>query len=360
MRTIRYAIGLLCACALLLASTAPRTAAAAEAPPEEVLKAKGLTKSGQRYLLFDDAGLAEWLRMVRASETKVREAVKRRTNLERDIRALEVSADNLYATWKVEKQKLAGINKKADITYNKQVDRVNGLRSKILAQLDDIKKRTAALRAVGDPSDEHVTVTVNFGNAIDATIAKYKVLAADAEVRAAIDKINKAAPAPGARVALGPSERLVAELPEIAKLRERVNTDTINFDFDGGVPTVPVLLNGTVAIHAIVDSGAAAVTISDKLAKQLNLAPEPGGRKVHMVTADGTVTEVDVMILKSVRLGKFTVENVECLVQPPSDKETTTLLGGTFLRRFVYRMDLNAGQLKLSMVGDKDATDVKV
>jgi hypothetical protein len=41
-----------------------------------------------------------------------------------------------------------------------------------------------------------------------------------------------------------------------------------------------------------------------------------------------------------IRLGKFTVKDVECLVMPDNGREVTTLLGGTFLERFVYKMDL--------------------
>ena len=198
---------------------------------------------------------------------------------------------------------------------------------------------------------------MKFGAALDATMEQYKVLAADADVQAAIAQINKAS---GKKFALGPSDHLKAELPDIQKLRERVNSDTINFESIGGVPTVPILLNGTLSVHAIVDSGAAAVTISDGVAKQLGITPGPNDRITHMVTADGTVTEVHVMLIKSVRLGKFTIENVECIVQPPSGKETDTLLGGTFLRRFVYKMDLGAGQLKLSQIADKTVSDAPV
>jgi aspartyl protease family protein len=173
-------------------------------------------------------------------------------------------------------------------------------------------------------------------------------------VKTAVEKINQAS---SGKVSLGPSDRLTAELPAIRKLRDKVNSDTISFEINAGVPTVPITLNGGVQVHAVVDSGATWVTISDKLAKQLDLTPGPGDRKAHMMTADGTVSEVHVMVLKSIKLGKFTVEDVECIVVSSNGKQVHTLLGGSFLSRFVYQMNLGAGKLNLSQVVDKPTND---
>jgi clan AA aspartic protease (TIGR02281 family) len=323
-----------------------------DASGEAVLKAKGLSRVGSKYLLEADAGLADWLRQVRASEKKVRGAMHRRMAVERDISSMEATANSLYTEWLDQKQVLAEMNKGVVFSYNAQVDRVNALRAKILSLLDAIKGRVAALQVIGDPGDEYVAITMKFGSALDAAMEKYKALADDQQVRSALETINKAS---GAKFTLGPSDRLKTEWPDIQKLRDQVNTDTINFEFHGGVPTVPITLNGTVSVPAIVDSGAAALMISDKVAGQLGLVPGPKDHVIHMVTADGSINEVHMMMLKSVRLGKFTVQDVECLVQPSHGKEIDTLLGGTFLRRFVYRMDLSAGQLRLSQIIEKPA-----
>lgn len=351
---MKAAIGGFVPCRWLLLAVVLATLGAAAQTPNELLKSKGLTLLGERYLLPADAGLAEWLKQVRAAEHKVEDSAKRRSNLERDISAMEATANDLYADWVAEKQKLARISRNADGTYNMQVGVVNGLRAKILKVLDVIKQRQAVLQTIGDPSDDYVAITLKFGAAIDATTARYQALASDPEVKAAIDKLNAGR---GAKVALGPSERLKTELPAIAKLRERVNSETISFDTIGGVPTVPVTLNDHVTVHAVVDSGAASVSISAKVAKQIGLVPGPEDKVTHVVTADGSVVEVRQMIIKSIRLGRFTVENVECFVQPDNGREADTLLGGSFLRRFVYRMDLGARQLKLSQIADAAADE---
>jgi hypothetical protein len=70
-------------------------------------------------------------------------------------------------------------------------------------------------------------------------------------------------------------------------------------------------------------------------------------------TANGEVVEASVAVLKSIRLGQFVVENVECVVLPKSAKDAMGLLGGTFLRHFVYRMDLGVGILHMSQMSGR-------
>ena len=341
---------------IVMLVTALLTYADNDKSPAELLKSRDLIKVGQKYVLKEDAGIVDWLRQVRASEKKLNDTLKRRTNLEREIRTMEDAANALFSDWQTEKEKLSRISKNADTTYNIQVDKVNKLREQGLAQLEVIKKRVAALQEIGDPSDESVAIVLKFGSAMDATMDRYKSLAENAEIKNAIDQLNKDKTG-SAKVALGPSDRLNAELPEITKLREKVNTDTIHFDLVGNVPAVPITINGSTVVDAIVDSGASYISISEDLAKKLGIHPGANDRSVNIVTADGTTHKVPVVLLKSVRLGKFSVENVECVITPGNSKKVDTLLGGSFLRRFVYKMDLSARQLKLSQVVDNSVPE---
>jgi hypothetical protein len=75
-----------------------------------------------------------------------------------------------------------------------------------------------------------------------------------------------------------------------------------------------------------------------------------------MTIADGSQIEGFVSKLKSVRLGQFTVGDVECVVLPDSVKGAENLLGGSFLRHFVYRMDLGAGELHMAQMSGKIAS----
>jgi clan AA aspartic protease (TIGR02281 family) len=120
----------------------------------------------------------------------------------------------------------------------------------------------------------------------------------------------------------------------------------VKFNVEGGVPHVLATLNGTSTQTMVFDSGASLVTLNADVARQLTLTAPAKETTVKLQDAKGTLTDAKIMILKSIRVGQYTVEDVECAVMPESS-HGSNLLGGTFLRHFIYRMDLSSGELHL-------------
>ena len=116
----------------------------------------------------------------------------------------------------------------------------------------------------------------------------------------------------------------------------------------GGTASVDVVLNGSTTVPMLVDSGASVVTLTAEVGKELGLKPQPGDPEVEFTIADGTTLKARVMTLASVRVGAFAVNDVACPVLPASAKGAECLLGGSFLGRFVVRMDLASGQMMLT------------
>jgi hypothetical protein len=54
--------------------------------------------------------------------------------------------------------------------------------------------------------------------------------------------------------------------------------------------------------------------------------------------------------LDSVRVGKFTVQDVECCVLGPDARDAPPLLGMSFLGQFKFEVDANQAELKLLKV----------
>jgi len=54
------------------------------------------------------------------------------------------------------------------------------------------------------------------------------------------------------------------------------------------------------------------------------------------------------MTLKSIQVGMFTVNDVECLVLPKDLKEVDPLLGDSFQSHFLAKLDQNGGELRLT------------
>ena len=82
------------------------------------------------------------------------------------------------------------------------------------------------------------------------------------------------------------------------------------------IPMVEVTLNGKVTRTMILDSGGSTVAVPADLAKELEMVPGPNDPTIRLQLADGKIVEGKQMMLKSVRVGTFTIENVECAVLP--------------------------------------------
>ena len=158
---------------------------------------------------------------------------------------------------------------------------------------------------------------------------------------AILERIDDAA----ALVSLDPDVHSLLRTPE------RILEVSVPVKMDSGVPTVEVTLNGKVTRTMTVDSGSSLVCIPADLAKDLALVPGPNDPEIIMQLADGKSHKARQMSLASVRVGTFTVENVDCAVLEADLISAEPLLGGTFLQNFIYKLDPKAGELHLARIG---------
>ena len=66
--------------------------------------------------------------------------------------------------------------------------------------------------------------------------------------------------------------------------------------------------------------------------------------------ADGRTVKAKQVYASSVRLGKFTVEHVECAVMPADFPNAEPLLGLSFLKNFTFKIDNAGGKLVMSKI----------
>lgn len=190
-------------------------------------------------------------------------------------------------------------------------------------------------------------MVVKLSNMMELVSRRYEELAASNEVKSALQRINQTSKPP---VRLGPSPRFVDQLPQIRRLRATVASAEIRLDSIDGIPEVPITLNGSVKQDMAVDSSASYMCITSMLADKLGLQPDASEKMVRVPAGAGKTVDAHLITLKSVQVGEFTVENVPCAVEPGSMKGAKNLLGASFLRHFVYRMDLAAGALRISQI----------
>ena len=352
MKQIRLilASGLLIAVMALVTRADPSAPAS---PAEEVLQSKGLTKFGSCYVLEPDLKLGDWLRVTQATERKLKDARRRRTQLEQDLNQATSMLENLKAQNEKQTYVLEHISKSADGTYNHQVDIVNGIRKKLRQCIDIGQQRDRALQDFPEPTeDEYVAIVEKLSNMMDLVSRRYQELAADPQVKSALESINQtASPA----LKLGPSLRFVQQLPVTRRLRDTVAPTIVRLDAIRGVPAVPVTLNDSVKEDMVIESGAAYLCITSAVATQLGLRPDASAQLVSVPAGDGGTAQARLATIKTVRLGEFILDNVPCAVEPASMAGAKNILGGSVLKHFIYHLDLPGGALRLSSIDARPA-----
>jgi clan AA aspartic protease (TIGR02281 family) len=313
---------------------------------DDVLKSKGLSKVGLLYLLDADAQLPDSLRAIRKAEAQLQTYNTKRRAIEADI----TKAQDFVTQWE---QEIADLNEKMSNQkdtrqYNEMVGESNDRSSKIRQAAKYVEQKEAELKKLPPPPGDQISATLSLAAKMDAAAAKYEELAKDDDVKNALAAIKDKT---HVKYTLGPSDQFKSELPKIRKQRDTIQTSAIKLETEGGVPHVPVSINGSNDVAMVVDSGASLVTITSTVADTLHITPQSSDRTATLVVADGKEVKAKVITLDSVRLGPFLAKKVVCAVLPDSvPKDTDCLLGDTFLENFQYQMDLNAGVLHLSPI----------
>jgi len=330
-------------CAALALTSIARGATA----PEDVLKKLGFTKIGTFYLLEEDIKLPEKLRLMRAAKYRVDDNAARRAKIQGEIESATATLSQCTHDL-AEEDALAARSRRQSVFQRLAIaGRIRELTATRMDAIRFIEAKEKELGKLDDPSDQYVNAVKDVAAFMEKVAKQYAELAADEDVRAAVETINARG---GIKIRLGPSQNFFNELPKIRKARDSLREGVIKLTLEGGTPHAYATINGSLTLLMTVDTGASAVTLSADSARKLGLKPDGKDATVKISTADGKVTDVKVVTLESIKIGQFTVQNVKCYVMP-AKVAGSNLLGGTFLRNFICRMDLSALELHLTQVG---------
>jgi clan AA aspartic protease (TIGR02281 family) len=115
----------------------------------------------------------------------------------------------------------------------------------------------------------------------------------------------------------------------------KAGTTEIALLSEHGILHVPVLVNNSVALNFIVDSGASDVTVPEDVAKTLMrngtlTSADYRGMRTYML-ADGTQMPSQMFMLRSIKVGDREIRNITAII---SRRGSMLLLGQSFLRKF--------------------------
>jgi aspartyl protease family protein len=244
---------------------------------------------------------------------------------------------------------LANTGRQNVFQHNQLVAAVNANASAMNLMIQDretSKKEVDEIRRTANTVREnYVQRILQVRALVDRVSGKYAELAKDDAAQAALKEWNEAA---DTSYDIKPSRTFQSQVKRLEALERSVITENISLRREGNNFHVPVVINGKHVHDMMIDTGASSIAIPYKVAMDCGLNVDESSLTVTGTIADGSKVKSKLVILDSVRVGKFSAENVECMVFPPEAKDAPLLLGMSFLGRFNFSM--NGSEMVLSKI----------
>ena len=183
----------------------------------------------------------------------------------------------------------------------------------------------------------------------DEILARHQALTQDVEVRDALAEINRVS---RVKAGLGAKPGVQVSLEKLYAMEGMIRTERISLEREGESLRVAATLNGRPAA-LLVDPEAEWVQFPEHLATELGVSPGPDARTVSLNIGGGRKIEARRATIRSLQVGPFLAEDVECLILPPDAGTATPVLGRSFLDRFVAELDRESPGLSLTQVKPK-------
>jgi aspartyl protease family protein len=318
--------------------------------PRSVLEGKGLRVSSGGIWLPDEADFKKQL----SESAKVRKAL---VAAEKEMLIAEAEQEFLENQLGVAKEQYVLINaqllavNQSDIATRNQLAAANNA---LVGQMElaegKLRKMDSELkglrRAASEAREAYVAHVLSLRETADKVKSTWDELAADEAVRSAAAAYAESTKK---KIELKPSAAFAAAEKQLKQLEEKVLSEAIPLERRGvnGFHAT-VVLDGEHKVSMLVDSGAGIICLPHKVAKECGLEPTADDPPIALRIADGSVISGKLKTIKSVRVGKFVVENVECAVLGPEAVAAEPLLGMSFLSKFKF--EINADEATLSMV----------
>ncbi len=324
---------------------------AGQEAPEEQLREKGLKKAGAMYVLSDESKLSQMMGQTTKIKRQVIDAGKSLMQAERQAVAKKQTLAQLRVQHVERSARLANVRNIEE--NNRLVGELNAIAGQIELGTQDqtvennLRQARARASELRESYAQHV---IDMRSLYDSIRDKYDLLAADPVTKQAILEINKTAEK---KVELGPSRTIDSIDRQLTKIEETVLSEEIVATIgDGNLLYVNAVFNGSESIEIAVDTGASSVVLPWSVAERIGLKPGPDAPRAIFVMADGRESEGRIVKAKSVRVGKFIVEDVECAVLGPENINAVPLLGQTFLGNFIYKIDSARAIISITRVED--------
>lgn len=326
----------------------PVASIADEDAPREILKEAGLKKIGVYYVLPAEEEVATGLKELKPFERRLQQAVEMRERFDAALNQTRVALQQALFEHLRLTNMLAYTDDVDD--HNEIVMRMNFVAGRITAlhgQIQSAPGSEQVGKALSDAGRDYVQAVDALRQKVQQAQTRYEKLAADAAVTAALDTLRQDTRRP---FKLGPRDVFTKDVARVEELAAAVETSVLSVDRRGDILLVDAVVNDKVPVRMVFDTGASSVLLPATTAREAGIVIDERTPVVQSRVADGRIIESRLVLLESLRVGPFTVENVECIVLPPDMTEASALLGGSFLRHFQVEVNHDAGEVRLTRV----------
>ncbi len=330
--------------------------AADEPQPEEVLKDKGLLPFSTHFTLIEEAAFGKRIRGMTAIKKKVLDARRQLAACENRVEQKQKLMITYLQQRRLFRAQLQ--NARSAEIHNRLVTAINELADRVaLMEVagEEEKALKAAQAVANEVTEQYIEHVLQSRKTCDQIQEKYKDLAADSTVTKAIEQYNKAN---GKKLKLGPSGSLLSNDRRLKIMEDTVLSESIPLrggSEEGGIWHLSVVFDGKYVKELALDTGASIIALPWQMAADIGLTPGSDAPILRLQLADGRIIEARQMFAPSVRVGKFTVENVECAVMPKDLPNPAAMLGLSFLKHFTYKIDTAGAKLVMAKIESADS-----
>jgi aspartyl protease family protein len=336
-------------------SPLPKSSGASLEEAKKVLEGKGLKVLSAGFQLPDEAKLGAALREVTLLQKAMRQAAAELAAVEaQEAQGQQAIAQLTQLNVQLNAQ-LANV-KPNDIALNNklvgaldanagQIKLIEQGRAKLVEQL-----RTARGKS-NEAREQYVEKLLELRKLADGVALKYASLAADPEARQALADLNATS---GKVFQFAASRDFQTSEKRLQTLEDSVLSEKIPLrrENDGESLYVTVVINGKHTKEMLVDSGASSVALPRALASEIGIEIGSQHEEIVLVLADGSRVNGHRVTIPSLRVGKFSVENVRAAVFGPEATEAEAMLGMSFLGQFKFEINATEGTLTMVKVED--------
>lgn len=151
-------------------------------------------------------------------------------------------------------------------------------------------------------------------------------------------------------------EEQLALKKKMAEEEEKKKKEAPNLTKEAQGLIVNAVINNKHNASLILDTGASMTVLTSAMAKKIGITPEPNGKIIYMLAANGKKIDAQYCVLKSLTVHDMEAKNVEAaIIRDPSADQSLLkdgLLGMSFLSRFNFKIDNGKKQLILEEIKD--------